>query len=262
MTRTPRQAPPGLKWASRELLIVVVGVLIALGLDSWRQSIAEDRTETAYLESLLEDLDADAAELDRAHRQATTTERAARTVLDVIEGRADGIAADSLALAVEYAGFLYLPSYFPYTFNELVNTGNLRIIRDPRLRREIASYYNFIESEKQWWDRYRSIQAAYTQVAQGTLGPDIRARIMMSEPIEASPEDRRRILVELATRPSVAAALEGMIWLQGRQVRWHANNRRAMERLRDMIVEAIGGRGAGSEAHRDVTQPSVSMSGE
>lgn len=241
MTRLHLQPPPAFKWASRELLIVVVGVLIALGLDSWRQSIAEDRTETAYLESLLEDLDNDATELDRAHRQAMTTERAARTVLDVIEGRDAGIAADSLALALEYAGFLYLPAYFPYTFNELVNTGNLRIIRDPRLRREIASYYNFIESEKQWWDRYRRIQATYTQVAQGTLGPDIRARIMMSEPIEASSDDRQRILGELSARPSLAAALEGMIWLQGRQVRWHANNRRAMERLRNMIVETAGG---------------------
>lgn len=46
---------------------------------------------------------------------------------------------------MEYAGFLYFSAYFPYTFNESVSTGNLRIIRDPELRREIAAYYNLID---------------------------------------------------------------------------------------------------------------------
>lgn len=233
----------GWQKALGELLIVVVGVLLALAVDSWRQSLAVHRTETQYLESLLRDLDNDFAELDRAGGEARANERAARTALAVLDGQANEIPTDSLAYAVERAGFLYFPTYFPYIFNDLVSTGNLRLIRASSLRREIAAYYNFIESERQWWDRYRGIQTVYAHLVQGTLGPDVRARIMIAEPIEATADDRLRMLRELEARPGLPAVLEGMIWVQGRQRRWHANSRAAAERLRGIILEELQGRG-------------------
>lgn len=140
----------GWRWAIGEIFIVVVGILIALGVNSWRQSLADRHTETQYLRSLLKDLDNDSTELAWAEHQARVYERAGWTVLGVLHGEKAAIPGDSLALAVEYAGFLYFPAYFPYTFSELVNTGNLRIIRNPKLRRAIAAYYNLIDSEKQW----------------------------------------------------------------------------------------------------------------
>lgn len=229
----------GLRWVLGETLIVVVGVLIALAVDNWREERREERTEEQYLSSLLEDLDSDFAELARAGGQARTAAEAARTVLEVLRGQAQSISGDSLAWSVEYAGFLYFPAYFPYTFNELLSTGNLRVIRDPEVRREIAAYYNLIESEKQWWDRYRGIQARYTTAMQGTLGPHIRARITFGNALEVSEEDRRRILRELSTRADLAAALEGMIWLQERQVRWHTVSRARGENLRDVVTAAL-----------------------
>lgn len=222
-----------------ETLIVVVGVLIALAVDSWREERRDERTEEQYLSSLLEDLESDFAELDRAGSQARTATASARTVLQVLEGQARPLPGDSLAHAVEYAGFLYFPAYFPYTFDELVSTGNLRIIRDPELRREIAAYYNLIESEKQWWDRYRGIQARYATAMQGVLGPDIRSRITMGNDLEVSEPDRLRILRELSARTDLPAALEGMIWLQDRQVRWHRVSRSRGENLRDLVSAAL-----------------------
>lgn len=142
---------------------------------------------------------------------------------------------------MEYAGFLYFPAYFPYTFDELVSTGNLRIIRDPELRREIAAYYNLIESEKQWWDRYRGVQARYATAMQGVLGPDVRSRITLGSDLEVSEEDRLRILRELSARTDLPAALEGMIWLQDRQLRWHGVNRRRGETLRSLVTAALVG---------------------
>ena len=230
-----------MQWVLGETLIVVVGVLIALAVDSWRSEQRDERTEEQYLSSLLEDLDSDFAELERAGRQARASAAGARTVLDVVEGRAGTLPGDSLAQAVEHAGFLYFPAYFPYTFDELVSTGNLRIVRDPELRREIAAYYNLIESEKQWWDRYRGVQARYATAMQGILGPDIRSRITLGNDLEVSEDDRQRILRELSARPDLAAALEGMIWLQDRQLRWHGVSRRRGEELRDLVSEALVG---------------------
>lgn len=226
-----------------ETLIVVVGVLIALAVDNWRESQRDDRTEAQYLSSLVVDIDNDLAELERAGAQAELIEASARTVLEALDGGEPSLPGDSLAYAVEYAGFLYFPAYFPYTFDELVSTGNLRIIHDSELRRELAAYYNLIESEKQWWDRYRAIQARYTDVMQGTLGPDIRGRITSDDPIGVSEEERLRIYRELLSRPNLEAALEGMIWLQDRQLRWHRVNRARGERLRSLIMAELENEG-------------------
>lgn len=232
--------PVAWRWVLGETLIVVVGVLIALAVDNWRESRREDRTESQYLSSIVEDLDSDLVQLDRAGAQAETHAAAARTVFGVLNGRARSLPGDSLAYAVEYAGFLYFPAYFPYTFNELVSTGNLRIIGDPELRRAIAAYYNLIESERQWWDRYRGVQEGYRRVMQGILGPDIRGRITSGHPVQVSDEDRSRILRELsARRADLAGALEGMIWVQDRQIRWHGVNRARAEQLRALITATI-----------------------
>lgn len=233
------------RWVLGEILIVVVGVLIALAVDGWRESRRDDRTEAQYLSSIVEDLDNDFAELGRAGVQAEASAAAARTVLGVLSGQARSLPGDSLAYAVEYAGFLYFPAYFPYTFNELVSTGNLRIIRDSQLRREIAAYYNLIESEKQWWDRYRGIQERYTRAMQGILGPDIRGQITSGRLLQVSEEDHLRILRELSARADLTGSLEGMIWLQDRQIRWHAVNRRRGEHLRALITATLDDQGPG-----------------
>lgn len=218
----------------------MIGVLIALAVDNWREQRRNELTERQYLSSLLQDLDSDFDELDWAGSQARTAAAAARTVLGVLEAESPSIPGDSLAYAVEQAGYLYFPAYFPYTFDELISSGNLRVIGDPELRREIASYYNVIESEKQWWERYRGIQARYAVAMQGILGPDIRSGIAYGEPLEVGEEERLRILRELSATPDLPAALEGMLWLQDRQMRWHAVSRRRGEGLREQIADALG----------------------
>lgn len=240
----PSRRAAGLKWVLGETLIVVVGVLIALTVDNWREQRRDARTEAQYLSSLIQDLESDFRELDRAGDHARAAGSAARRLYDVLEGQAQPPAGDSLARAVEHAGFLYFPTYFPYTFDELVSSGNLRVIRDPELRREIAAYYNLIQSEQQWWDRYRGIQARYTAAMQGTLSPDIRSRIAFGDDLEVSEEERMRILRALSTRADLSAALEGMVWLQDRQLRWHEVSRTRGERLRDLVNAALSDPGS------------------
>lgn len=47
------------KYTFGELLIVIVGILIAFGLNNWAQGKLEARKQTVYLKSLSADLTAD-----------------------------------------------------------------------------------------------------------------------------------------------------------------------------------------------------------
>lgn len=61
-----------------EFLTIVVGVLVALGVDEWRESRAELRQEAEYYRSIVEDLDRDIAEYESAQRFIAVSMRATR----------------------------------------------------------------------------------------------------------------------------------------------------------------------------------------
>jgi len=129
-----------------EFVVIVVGVLMALWVDELREARVNARQEVEYVKSLVIDLDADLAQFDQAEAWMRRSEAAAATVLALYAGSPPtGNAADLLA-AVETAGWQYWPVITRNTIDDLRSTGNIRLIRDPSLRRAISSYYTSLEN--------------------------------------------------------------------------------------------------------------------
>ena len=53
---------------------------------------------------------------------------------------------EELVATVETAGWQFVPTITRNTIDDLRSTGNLRLIRDPALRRAIAGYYATVEN--------------------------------------------------------------------------------------------------------------------
>jgi len=220
-----------------ELLIIVLGVLIALWVDNWNGEREDRLLEQEYLSTLATDLRADLVELDEASERARLNERAAQALYDAIQGTGS-LAPDSLSRFVLQAGFLYFPAYSPYTFEDLTSTGNLRLLRSEEIRRALAAYHNEIGVFGQWSERYRWIQRDYTESTRGVLGPDLVRQAEDPEAVdggEASSDDSARILAELRNREGVLGALEQMIWVQVRQLSVHQSIRRSATELLALV---------------------------
>jgi hypothetical protein len=129
-----------------EFVVIVVGVLMALWVDEIRQARVEADMEVEYLESLLTDLDADLAQFDSTEAWMRRQEAASATVLALYAGSPPTDDVEVLVAAVETAGWQYWPSITRNTIDDLRSTGNLRLIRDPDLRRAIASYYATVDN--------------------------------------------------------------------------------------------------------------------
>lgn len=122
-----------------ELAIVVVGILIALGVDQALERRNERQLETQYLAALRADLDESLDWLrDAGPAVIERRTQAALTIESVVAG---GSTPDTLALA--YA-VLFLTNgprtgILSSTVDDLVSTGNLRLL-EPNVRRGIVQF--------------------------------------------------------------------------------------------------------------------------
>jgi hypothetical protein len=165
-----------------QFFIIVVGVLVALWADQVRAARADASLEVQYLESLVIDLEADLAQFDSADAWSRRQEAAAATVLTLYDGVQPTNSVADLVAAVESAGWQYVPSITRNTIDDLRSTGNLRLIRDPTLRRAIASYYTTVETvsvpiaamRDRMWNEY---DARVGQV----LEPGLRLRVLQGD---------------------------------------------------------------------------------
>jgi hypothetical protein len=128
-----------------EFAVVVLGVIVALGVDEWRQSRAHRVEEARYYERIAQDLVDDVAGwerllglLDEKERALTQVERWVAAGLPRDEGTLRAL-VDDLATAAVYSGSV--PPQRRATYEELLSTGKLEVILDRGFRAALIDYH-------------------------------------------------------------------------------------------------------------------------
>lgn len=139
------------RWAmarrlAAEFVVIVVGVLVALGVDAARDARSDRLREATYLQQLHADLLATAEDLD----EAISVDRRARDGADraiTALNAATLPPSDSLATWV-VAATNSSAAFYPTlgTVTALVESGELRLLRDEDLRRTVLQYHSGVES--------------------------------------------------------------------------------------------------------------------
>ncbi len=131
-----------INWLDRGigLLVVISGVLIALALESWYEGIKDNRLEQQYLQTLLEDITADIEELQETRDYI---EEHHTNILKImrIQQEKDNDKIDSVFVyAREFGNFgIFRPH--SAVFNSLVQSGDLRIIKNYTLKEKLGRLY-------------------------------------------------------------------------------------------------------------------------
>jgi len=122
----------------------VVGVLIALAVVNWNDERLDRDTEADYLRRLVTDLRADTTVFTVVLKLADEKERALKQITPILLNTSKPMADTSAFLsAVITASSLgwQQPQVRRITFDDLLSTGNLRLIGNTELRTSISSYY-------------------------------------------------------------------------------------------------------------------------
>ncbi len=132
-----------------ELIIIVVGVLAALGVDHWNSGRADRALEISYLDALLTDLRADSAEFtDILVPALAQKDSGLLAIAPVVRGHAP-VPEDTVqflrmaALGGRLGGGPELGT--STTYEELIATGALRLIGSPPLRSRLVAHYRSLE---------------------------------------------------------------------------------------------------------------------
>ncbi|MFZ1424528.1 MAG: DUF6090 family protein [Saprospiraceae bacterium] len=146
-----------LVYAIGEIILVVIGILIALQINNWNESEKSKHQEQIILKNILKDLESDKIGLNKIIEARTSTANSAKTMVSYYEG----VKIEKLSdYYFHFVNVLYWQFHHPRntTFEELVNSGNMSIIRNPKIKELLldvnASYQELFEVRRHMYDDY------------------------------------------------------------------------------------------------------------
>ena len=159
-----------------EFGVIVLGVLVALGFDSWAAARRDRALEAEYLARLLDDVRYDLNELSMVEIVSEVGAAAGGTLAasEVL----DTLSPGRLVSSVITVGNVRIPDLSRSTFEELINSGQIVLIQSQPIRRALASYDRTIrELEEAWTPFAPSLRPWYS----ARIPPDVYVRYRATE---------------------------------------------------------------------------------
>jgi len=129
------------RYAIGEIVLVVIGIVIALQINNWNEERKNSLLKDTYLEALIIDVKRDIKNLEYWNMLNDDAESEGLYMLDFIEGRT--LEIDSTRLVMSFLKCQYKPgiSLSFSTYNDLINSGNIKVFKDIELKKSLDEYY-------------------------------------------------------------------------------------------------------------------------
>ena len=132
-----------LAYAIGEILLVVIGILIALQINNWNEARKSTRQEALYLKRLLSESRENLITFEKNLGDLERDVESIETLSDALTG-SDVADATLITAANDYFGYGSIYPIFTSsksTFDDLASTGNLKDISNSDLRNQLVKHY-------------------------------------------------------------------------------------------------------------------------
>ena len=128
-----------------ELLVLVIGIFIGLQVDDWYKERNDRLEEVIYIDRLSMELESNIQEIGKQEQIHTTNSTRLKQAIDWIQEGKTEFSPDELELMERGLCRWFMP--FPLelnfgTYEELISTGKLTILRDDELRSAIQAFHS------------------------------------------------------------------------------------------------------------------------
>ena len=163
------------KYAFGEIILVVIGILIALSINNWNTYRLDRMVETDYLQRISNDLTIDTLNFSWTIESLKDKGEALETLLNLLKNQQ--IARIDSTMLLSHIGIgrhlsIAHPGVANGTFQELVNTGSMRHVTNTLLRSAINNYYLNAEHQNDRIVKKRT-QSNYSTIVNSRI-PGIR----------------------------------------------------------------------------------------
>ena len=132
-------------YAIGEIILVVIGILIALSINNWNQSQKEKQIETQYLNNIVRDLNEQLNSIDtQMQTEQSYYEAASYLIEDYNKDHVftlDSIFYKRATLLIYRKTFVITDP----TYTDLISSGNISIIKNQANKDQILNYYQELE---------------------------------------------------------------------------------------------------------------------
>lgn len=187
-----------LKYAIGEILLVVIGILIALWINNYNQEKINHKRTLGYLKSLTEDLKSDIIQYDEVIKGYKTDKTNNSRILSNDDYK--NLNIDSISILV--SGFWQMFGLSDQTYQKIKNAGFLEQLGSLEINQRINDYYNIDVSryeELLEWDReYTELDSKYWMHNPNFEYSSVRKyNDIKSLPYKDSSEKRKQDLIKL-----------------------------------------------------------------
>ena len=132
------------KYAIGEIILVVIGILIALQINNWNENRKNNIVEQETLLNLKSDMESALIQLNAKLKQNKNYRYIDSLLLDCIYQKKD-IPADSLHMLT--LSHIWSPGFDPElgTLNEILSTGKMNVLKNRKLRKHISTWNKYID---------------------------------------------------------------------------------------------------------------------
>jgi len=133
------------KYAIGEIILVVIGILIALQINNWNEHRKENKLEQDYYCKLLEDAQQDLVQVKYQIINTNKRIAASNNVIQMLQSenpKLDTLMSETLK-ALSLITYTIRPNNA--AFEDLKSSGNLNVLKDNDVKTKVIDYYSMLE---------------------------------------------------------------------------------------------------------------------
>jgi hypothetical protein len=228
-------------YALGEVLLVVIGILIALQVNTWNEQRKQNALERDYLERFINDLEADMLNLNFSVKTINSRKERATFLISTFENpELVDERPNYFMTSIEFAGYTYNPNPNITTFDEITSSGRLPFIENKVLRSEIAQYYTSGLDYKQFDFIIKDLQLQYLNARKGLFSPQQQIEMSkFSNNTAYSVETAKAVYQKMITKKSYIELLPLVVHSQNRRISSFERQLKKAEELKLKIEQEL-----------------------